>query len=64
MFFSTVVTTSWILCVIIARLDGASLTTANIALWLWFLFTNIVAITRAGQIEEGTSEHITQRSVP
>ena len=56
MFFSTIVTMSWIACVIFARLDGASLTMGNVVLWLWFLFTNIVAVTRQGQIEESTTE--------
>lgn len=62
MFFSTVVTTAWLICITIARLDGASLTMGNIVLWCWFLFTNIVAITRQGQIEEATTEFGSQES--
>lgn len=51
MFFSTVVAVSWLVCIVIARLDGAPLTLGGIGLWLWFLFTNIAVMVQPHQID-------------
>lgn len=51
MFFSLIVTLTWFWCLIIARIDGAPLTSGGIALWVWFLFTNVMVATVPNQIE-------------
>ena len=51
MFFSTVITLAWFGCIILARIEGASLTLGGIALWSWFLFTNLMVATNSNQVE-------------